>query len=154
MFSLTQVFRQRETFFSDEGPSLETVDFTIRIYRQYTNHFKFRFVSQHCLRSTAHFMFLSDAARAYVRNVRLYFLYRQYVNLFIFQFVFEHCLRGTLHFMFLSNEGPTFETLDFTFYIGSTRTFLYFDLYFNTAYATHYVYFTFLEVRLNGHVLQ
>ena len=42
--------------------------------------------------------------------------------------------------MFLSDEGPTLETLDFTFYIGSTPTFLYFDLYFNTAHAAHYVY--------------
>ena len=39
--------------------------------------------------------------------------------------------------MFLSDEGPTFKTLDFAFYIGSTPTFLYFDLYFNTAYAAH-----------------
>ena len=41
--------------------------------------------------------------------------------------------------LFLSDEGPTLETLDFAFYIGSTPTFLYFDLYFNTAYAAHYV---------------
>ena len=41
--------------------------------------------------------------------------------------------------MFLSDEGPTLKTLDFTFYIGSTPTFLYFDLYLNTAYAAHYV---------------
>ena len=27
-------------------------------------------------------------------------------------------------------------------YVGSTSTFLYFDLYLNTAYAAHYVYFT------------
>ena len=39
--------------------------------------------------------------------------------------------------MFLSDEGPTLETLD---YIGSTPTFLYFDLYLYSAYATHYVY--------------
>ena len=31
--------------------------------------------------------------------------------------------------MFLSDEGPTLETLDFAFHIGSTPTFLYFDLY-------------------------
>ena len=31
--------------------------------------------------------------------------------------------------MFLSDEGPTLETLDFTVRIGSTPTFLYFDLY-------------------------
>ena len=43
--------------------------------------------------------------------------------------------------MLLSDEGPTLETLDFTFYIGSTTTFLYFDLYLNTAYAANYVYF-------------
>ena len=40
--------------------------------------------------------------------------------------------------MFLSDERPTLETLDFgTLYIGSTPTFLYFDLYLNTAYAAH-----------------
>ena len=43
--------------------------------------------------------------------------------------------------VFLSDEGPTLETLDFALYIGSTPTFLYFDLYLNTAYAAHYVYF-------------
>ena len=67
--------------------------------------------------------------------------------------------------MFLSNEGPTLEMLDFTFHIGGTPTFLYFDLYLyavckdttfistfsqpfyisipylNTAYAAHYLYF-------------
>ena len=38
-----------------------------------------------------------------------------------------------------SDEGPTLETLDFTFYIDSTPTFLYLDLYLNTAYAAHYI---------------
>ena len=53
--------------------------------------------------------------------------------------VHQHCLRSTLHFMFISDKGPTLETLDFTFYIGSTPTFSYFDLYLNTAYAAHYI---------------
>ena len=35
-------------------------------------------------------------------------------------------------FMFLSDEGPTLKMLDFTFHIGSTPTFLYFNLYFLT----------------------
>ena len=43
---------------------------------------------------------------------------------------------------FLPDEGPTLEMLDYTIHIGSTPTFLYFDLYLNTAYAAHYVYFT------------
>ena len=42
--------------------------------------------------------------------------------------------------VFLSDEGPTLETLDFTIRIGSTPTFLYFDLYLYSAYAAHYVY--------------
>ena len=42
--------------------------------------------------------------------------------------------------MFLSDEGPPLETSDFTFYIGSTATFLYFDLYLYTAYAAHYTF--------------
>ena len=42
--------------------------------------------------------------------------------------------------MFLSDEGLSLKTLDPAFYIVSTPTFLYFDLYFNTAYAAHYVY--------------
>ena len=35
---------------------------------------------------------------------------------------------------FLSDKGPTLETLDFTIRIGSTPTFLYFDLYLYSAY--------------------
>ena len=31
------------------------------------------------------------------------------------------------------------ETLDYTIHIGSTPTFLYFDLYLYSAYAAHYV---------------
>ena len=34
-----------------------------------------------------------------------------------------------IHFLFLSDEGPMFETLDYTIRIGSTPTFLYFDLF-------------------------
>ena len=44
-------------------------------------------------------------------------------------------------FLFLSDEGPMLETLDHTIRIGSTPTFLYFDLYLYSAYAAHYVYF-------------
>ena len=33
------------------------------------------------------------------------------------------------------------ETLDSTLYIGSTPTFLYFDLFLNIAYAAHHVYY-------------
>ena len=36
--------------------------------------------------------------------------------------------------------GPMLETLDYTIRIGSTQTFLYFDLYLYSAYAAHYVY--------------
>ena len=42
--------------------------------------------------------------------------------------------------LFASDEGPTLETLDYTIYIGSIPTFLYFDLYL---YVAHYVYFYF-----------
>ena len=45
-----------------------------------------------------------------------------------------------LHLLFLSDEGPMLETLDHTIRIGSTPTFLYFDLYLHSAYAAHYVY--------------
>ena len=41
--------------------------------------------------------------------------------------------------MFLSVEEPTLETLDYAIRIGSTPTFLYFDLFLNTTYAAHYV---------------
>ena len=43
-------------------------------------------------------------------------------------------------FLFLSDEGPMLETLDHTIRIGSTPTFLYFDLYLYSANAAHYVY--------------
>ena len=35
------------------------------------------------------------------------------------------------------------ETLGYTIRIGSTPTFLYFDLYLHSAYAVHYVYNTY-----------
>ena len=35
-------------------------------------------------------------------------------------------------FLFLSDEGPMFETLDYTIRIGSTPTFLYLDIYHET----------------------
>ena len=88
--------------------------------------------------------------RANARNVRLYNPYCHYTDhfifLFTFRFVSEHCLRSTLDFMFLTDDGPTLKTLDFTFYIGSTSTFLYFDLHFITAYAAHYVYTKYKNV--------
>ena len=43
--------------------------------------------------------------------------------------------------VFLSDEGPMLETLDYTIRIGSTPTFLYFDLFLYSAYAVRYVYF-------------
>ena len=36
--------------------------------------------------------------------------------------------RTFIYFLFFSDEGPTLETLDFTIRIGSTPTFLYFEL--------------------------
>ena len=36
--------------------------------------------------------------------------------------------RFSIYFLFLSDEGPMLETLDYTIRIGSTPTFLYFDL--------------------------
>ena len=41
------------------------------------------------------------------------------------------------------------KTLDFTIRIVSTPTFLYFDLYLNTAYAAHYGYVIILSNRYN-----
>ena len=43
------------------------------------------------------------------------------------------------HILCLTDEGPTLKTSDFTFYIGSTATLLYFDLYLNTAYAEPHI---------------
>ena len=37
-------------------------------------------------------------------------------------------------YLFYVKDMYTLETLDFSFYIGSRRTFLYYDLYLNTAY--------------------
>ena len=48
--------------------------------------------------------------------------------------------------MFLSSdERPKLKTLNFTIRIGSAPAFFYFDLYLNTAYAAHYVYFIFVN---------
>ena len=43
--------------------------------------------------------------------------------------------RFFIYFLFISDEGPTLETLDYTIRIGSTPTFLYFDLYLYSGYA-------------------
>ena len=53
----------------------------------------------------------------------------------------------------VSSVGPTLETLGFAFKIGSTSTFLYFDLYLNTAYAAHYVYKINLAVKIFNLIL-
>ena len=47
----------------------------------------------------------------------------------------------------LSDEGPMLETLDYTIRIGSTPTFLYFDLYCIYIYIYIYIY----GVRSSGH---
>ena len=47
----------------------------------------------------------------------------------------EISLKVETDFLFLGRDWDVL-------YIGSTPTFLYFDLYLNTAYAAHYVYFT------------
>ena len=47
------------------------------------------------------------------------------------------CVSPLSESLFLSDKGPTFETFDFTIRIGSTPTFLYFDLYLYSAYAAH-----------------
>ena len=49
-------------------------------------------------------------------------------------------VRFFIYFLFLSDEGPMLKTLDHTIRIGSTPTFLYFDLYLHSAYAAHYDY--------------
>ena len=49
--------------------------------------------------------------------------------------------RFFIYFLFLSDEEPMLETLYYTIRIGSTPTFLYFDLYLCSAYATHFVYY-------------
>ena len=46
------------------------------------------------------------------------------------------------------NEGPMLETLDYTIRIGSTPTFLYFDLYLYSTYVGHYVYLTTMALVL------
>ena len=49
--------------------------------------------------------------------------------------------RFFIYFLLLSDEGQMLEILDHTIRIGSTPTFLYFDLYLYSAYAAHHVYF-------------
>ena len=61
-----------------------------------------------------------------------------------------------IYFLFLYDEGPMLETLEYTIHIGSTPTFLHFDLYLYSAYAAHYVYKYFdvelpANVRFHGH---
>ena len=55
----------------------------------------------------------------YYAFVIVFLTYLSYINSFGF----------FIYFLFLSDEGPILETLDHTIRIGSTPTFLYFDLY-------------------------
>ena len=55
----------------------------------------------------------------------------------------KHFSSFFIYFLFLSDEEPMLETLDYTIRIGSTPTFLYFDLYLYSAYAAHCVYIEF-----------
>ena len=49
-----------------------------------------------------------------------------------------------IYFQFVvSDEGRTLETLDYTIRIGSTLTFLYFNLYLLAAYAVHSMFISF-----------
>ena len=64
-------------------------------------------------------------------------------KIFIFRYI-KYILSRLIilnRLIFLSDEGPMLETLDYTIRIGSTPTFLYFDLYLYSAYAAHCVYF-------------
>ena len=61
----------------------------------------------------------------------------------IYIYIYYYCITTLLYIttvLLLSDEGPMLETLDHTIRIGSTPTFLYFDLYLYSAYAAHYVY--------------
>ena len=51
--------------------------------------------------------------------------------------------RFFIYFLFLSDEEPMLEMLDYTIRIGSTPTFLYFNLHLYSAYAAHFVYILF-----------
>ena len=42
-----------------------------------------------------------------------------------------------MHLLLFLESLPTLKTLVFAFHISSTPTFLYFNLYLNTAYAAH-----------------
>ena len=44
------------------------------------------------------------------------------------------------------------ETLDYTIRIGSTPTFLYFNLYLYSAYAAHYVYYIGFKLVTQFHI--
>ena len=102
-------------FLSDEGPTLETLDFAIYIGSTPT-FFKFRFTSQYCLvRSILDFMFLFDEGPTF-ETLDFAIYIGSTPTFFIFRFTSQHCLvRSILDFMFLSDEGPTFETLDFAY---------------------------------------
>ena len=79
------------------------------------------------------YLFLHHYAFVVTLTWLAYFLSRDYLS---YKFT-----RFFIYFLFLYDEGPMLKTLDHTIRIGSTSTFLYFDLYLYSAYAAHYVYF-------------
>ena len=75
-----------------------------------------------------YYAFVINCLPHLILSVTWLFLLYKFTRFFLF-----------IYFMFLSDEEPTLETLDYAIRIGSTPTFLYFDLFLNTAYAAHYV---------------
>ena len=59
------------------------------------------------------------------------------MHIYIYIYIYKFNRFFPVFFLFLSDEGSILETLDFTIRIGSTPTFLYFDLYLYSAYAAH-----------------
>ena len=102
--------------------------------------------SLHCLCSSTSHLFISRLRLVYWSTLKIandlpifasfyafvivsltwlaYFLSHDYLS-------YINSLGLFIYFLFLSDEGPMVETLDYTIRIGSTRTFLYFNLYHN-----------------------
>ena len=116
--------------------------------------------SLHCLCSSISHLFTSRLRLVYYSTLKIandYLFLHPIMNALLSIFIvsltwlayfwsqdylsYTHWLGFFIYSLFLSNEGSTLETLDYTICIGSTSTFLYFDLYLYFAYAAHYVYF-------------
>ena len=123
-------------FLSDEGPTFKTLDFAF--YIGSTPTFLYRFLSQHCQRSTLHFMFLSDEGPTFKTSDFIFYIGS--TPTFLYFDLYFNTAYAALYILCRSlTKGLRSKRKTSLSISAVQQPFLYFDFYFNTANAAHYI---------------